>query len=51
MTQATELWAAARRQVAEYEQRSAELSLTLSAEKQALEAVEREVKKLMEGES
>ena len=44
-----ELWQAARRQVAEYEQRSAELSLALATEKQALEAVEREVKKLDEG--
>lgn len=44
-----ELWQAARRQVADYEQKSAELGLALATEKQALEAVEREVKKLEDG--
>jgi hypothetical protein len=44
-----DLWAAARRQVAEFEQKSSELAHILSAEKSALEAVEREVKQLERG--
>lgn len=47
---AGDLWQQARRQVAEYEQRSSELQLTLAAERAALEAQERETKKLEEGE-
>lgn len=45
----SDLWQAARKQVGEFEQRSAELALVLATEKQALEAVEREVKKIEEG--
>lgn len=45
-----ELWQAARKQVAGYEQRSAELSLALATERSSLEAVQREVKQLDEGE-
>jgi len=44
------LWALARQQVAQFEQRSAELQLTLAAERDALEAQEREAKKLESGE-
>ncbi len=45
-----DLWALARQQVAQFEQRSAELQLTLAAERDALEAQEREAKKLESGE-
>lgn len=45
-----DLWAMARQQVASFEQRCAELQLTLAAERDALEAQEREAKKLESGE-
>ena len=43
-------WRAARQQVHEAESRTQELQLVLSTEKAALEAAQREVKKLEEGE-
>lgn len=46
---AADLWQAARQNVAEFELRSAELSFVLNTERAALEAVEREVKKLEQG--
>ena len=45
-----ELWQEARKQCADYERRSSELGLALATEKAALEALQREVKKLEEGE-
>ncbi|KAL4431301.1 hypothetical protein ABPG75_006557 [Micractinium tetrahymenae] len=41
-----DLWQSARSQIASYEHRTSELQLTLSTEKEALEAVLREMKKL-----
>ena len=45
-----DLWQEARKQCANYERRSSELALALATEKAALEALQREVKKLEEGE-
>ena len=45
-----DLWAMARQQVAAFDQRCAELQLTLVAERDALGAQEREAKKLESGE-
>ena len=44
-----DLWRAARKQVSDFEHRSAELGLVLSTEKAALKAVQAEVKTLEEG--
>ncbi|PSC74573.1 hypothetical protein C2E20_2359 [Micractinium conductrix] len=44
-----DIWAAARSQIASYEHRSSELALALATEKEALQAVQREVKHLNEG--
>ena len=44
------MWAMARQQVAAFDQRCAELQLTLVAERDALGAQEREAKKLESGE-
>ncbi len=44
-----DLWTAARKQVSDFEHRSAELGLVLSTEKAALAAVQAEIKKLEEG--
>ena len=48
-TRPADIWAAARSQIASYEHRSSELALALATEKEALQAVQREVKHLNEG--
>lgn len=45
-----DLWQSARSQIASYEHRTSELQLALATEKEALEAVLREVKQLEDGE-